>query len=45
VEHALRQCKHNLRVALIMLKRDLSAKAARKKLVESKGNLRRAIGE
>jgi N-acetylmuramic acid 6-phosphate etherase len=45
VEHALRQSKHNLRVALIMLKRGTSAEAAREILTESKGNLRRALEE
>jgi N-acetylmuramic acid 6-phosphate etherase len=42
-EHALRQSQHNLRVALIMLKRRISADRARKALEESDGDLRRAL--
>lgn len=45
VEHALRQSGHDLRVALVMLKKGVSAAAAKKKLTESKGNLRAALGE
>jgi len=45
VEHALRQSEHNLRVALIMLKRGFSAELARKALHEAAGNLRRALAE
>jgi N-acetylmuramic acid 6-phosphate etherase len=45
VEHALRQSEHNLRVALIMLKRGFSAELARKALLEAGGNLRRALAE
>jgi N-acetylmuramic acid 6-phosphate etherase len=45
VEHALRQSEHNLRVALIMLKRRISAENARKVLEQSRGNLRRALSE
>jgi N-acetylmuramic acid 6-phosphate etherase len=44
-EHALRQSEHNLRVALIMLKRRISAEHARKALEAAAGDLRRAIGE
>ncbi len=44
-EHALRQSKHNLRVALIMLKRGISADKARKSLEGSRGDLHRALGE
>jgi N-acetylmuramic acid 6-phosphate etherase len=44
-EHALRQSKHNLRVALLMLKRRISAEKARKTLEDSDGDLRRALGE
>jgi N-acetylmuramic acid 6-phosphate etherase len=44
-EHALRQSGHNLRVALIMLKLDVSAQEAKKKLARAKSNLRRALGE
>jgi N-acetylmuramic acid 6-phosphate etherase len=45
VEHALRQSKHNLRVALVMLKRRISADRARKSLESADGDLRRALGE
>jgi N-acetylmuramic acid 6-phosphate etherase len=45
VEHALRQSKHNLRVALVMLKRGISADRARKSLESADGDLRRALGE
>jgi N-acetylmuramic acid 6-phosphate etherase len=44
-EHALRQSKHNLRVALIMLKRGISADKATKSLEDSKGDLHRTLGE
>lgn len=44
-EHALRQSEHNLRVALVMLKRKVSAEKARKLLKRSGGSLRRALGE
>jgi N-acetylmuramic acid 6-phosphate etherase len=45
ITQALRQSGHDLRVALIMLKRGVSAKLARRILRESRGNLRRALGE
>ena len=45
VTRALRQSGHELRLALIMLKCGVSAKQARKILLESRGNLRRALGE
>jgi N-acetylmuramic acid 6-phosphate etherase len=45
VEHALRQSKHNLRVALVMLKRRASADRASKYLESANGDLRRALGE
>jgi N-acetylmuramic acid 6-phosphate etherase len=45
VTRALRQSGHELRLALIMLKRGVSAKQARRILQESHGNLRRALGE
>jgi N-acetylmuramic acid 6-phosphate etherase len=45
VEHALRQSKHNLRVALIILKRRISAERALKELEATDGDLRRALGE
>jgi N-acetylmuramic acid 6-phosphate etherase len=44
-EHALRQSKHNLRVALIMLKRHIPAARAKKALEAADGDLRRALGE
>src|SRR6202008_1925072 len=44
-EHALRQAGHDMRVALVMLKRGLNARQAKKKLVSARNNLRRAIGE
>ncbi len=45
VEHALRQSKHDLRIALIMLKCGITAKQAQHKLAESGGLLRKALGE
>ncbi len=45
VEHALRQSKHDLRIALIMLKNGISAKQAQRKLQESGGHLRKSLGE
>lgn len=45
VEHALRQSEHNLRLALIMLKRGLTAQKAKRQLDAAKGDLRRALGE
>jgi len=45
VTRALRQSGHDLRLALIMLKRGVSAKQARRILLESRENLRRALGE
>ena len=45
VTRALRQSGHDLRLALIMLKRGVSAKQSRKILIESRGNLRKALGE
>ena len=44
-EHALRQSNHDLRVALVMLKRGVSASEARRFLNESEGSLRRALKE
>lgn len=44
-QHALRQSEHNLRVALVMLKRKVSATKARKLLKRYGGSLRRALGE
>ena len=45
VEHALHQSKHDLRVALVMLKQGISAKEASRILTASGGLLRRALGE
>ena len=45
VTRALRQSGHDLRLALIMLKRGISAKQARSILLQSRGNLRGALGE
>ena len=45
VEQALRQSKHNLRLALIMLKRNVSAEQAKKLMTASRGHLRLALGE
>jgi N-acetylmuramic acid 6-phosphate etherase len=44
-KHALRQSGHNLRVALVMLKRQVSAPEAAVKLRNAKGHLREAMGE
>ena len=44
-EHALRQAGHNMRVALVMLKLDVSAQAAKAKVAQAKGDLRKALGE
>jgi N-acetylmuramic acid 6-phosphate etherase len=45
VEHALRQSKHDLRVALTMLKTGSDARNARARLAVAGGNLRKALGE
>ena len=45
VEHALRQSKHNLRLALIMLKKGISVENAKKRLAAARGHLRGALGE
>jgi N-acetylmuramic acid 6-phosphate etherase len=44
-EHALRTTGHNMRVALVMLKRGVNAGEARRRIVRAGGNLRRALGE
>jgi N-acetylmuramic acid 6-phosphate etherase len=44
-EHALRQSGHKLRVALMMLKREVDAGEAKKRLRRAGGNLRKALGE
>jgi N-acetylmuramic acid 6-phosphate etherase len=45
VGRALRQSKHDVRVALTMLKTGSDAKAARARLALANGNLRKALGE
>ena len=45
VTRALRQSGHELRLALIMLKSGVSKKQAHRILRESRGNLRKALGE
>jgi N-acetylmuramic acid 6-phosphate etherase len=42
-EHALRQSGHNLRIALVMLKHNVTANEAGQKLQLAKGHLRRAM--
>jgi N-acetylmuramic acid 6-phosphate etherase len=44
-EHALRQSRHDVRTALVMLRLGLDAKRARARLAAAKGNLRQALGE
>ena len=44
-EHALRQAGHNMRLALVMLKLGLSVQAAKAKLQQANGDLRKALGE
>jgi N-acetylmuramic acid 6-phosphate etherase len=44
-EHALRQSGHKLRVALVMLKGEVDAGEAKKRLRRAGGNLREALGE
>jgi N-acetylmuramic acid 6-phosphate etherase len=44
-EHALRQAGHNMRLALVMLKRGLGAQPAQAKLRRARGDLRKALGE
>jgi N-acetylmuramic acid 6-phosphate etherase len=44
-EHALREAGHDLRVALVMLKRGIGAAVARKRLKEMRGSLRKALEE
>ncbi len=45
VTRALRQTGHDLRLALILLKRGVSVAQARRILKQSSGNLRKALGE
>jgi N-acetylmuramic acid 6-phosphate etherase len=42
---ALRQAKHDIRVALVILKRRVSANEARRLLSMAGGNLRKALAE
>jgi len=42
---ALRQAKHDIRVALVILKTGASATEARRRLKKARGNLRKALGE
>jgi len=44
-EDALRQAGHDMRVALVMLKLKVGARDAARKLLETNGNLRAALGE
>jgi N-acetylmuramic acid 6-phosphate etherase len=44
-EHALRQAGHNMRFALVMLKLGLRVQAAKAKVKQSNGDLRKALGE
>jgi N-acetylmuramic acid 6-phosphate etherase len=44
-EHAARQAGHDLRVALLMLKRSCSAAEARRQLARAGSDLRQALGE
>ena len=44
-KHALRQAGHNMRLALVMLKLGLNVKAAKAKLQQANGDLRKALGE
>jgi N-acetylmuramic acid 6-phosphate etherase len=44
-ERALRQARHNMRVALVMLKVGVDVRSAKKKLAAAKGNLYEALGE
>jgi N-acetylmuramic acid 6-phosphate etherase len=44
-EHALRAAGHNMRVALVMLKKGVQAQEARRRIAQAKGNLRAALGE
>jgi N-acetylmuramic acid 6-phosphate etherase len=44
-EHALRQARHNMRVALVMLKLGLDSKTSRIRLRRAGNSLRQALGE
>jgi N-acetylmuramic acid 6-phosphate etherase len=44
-EHALRAARHNMRVALVMLKLDVDARDAKKRLKAARGDLCQTLGE
>lgn len=44
-EHALRAAGHNMRVALVMLKKGVDVREAKRRLAQAQGNLRAAMGE
>jgi N-acetylmuramic acid 6-phosphate etherase len=44
-EHALRAAGHNMRVALVMLKLAVESREAKRRLAQTKGDLRAALGE
>ena len=44
-EHALRAAGHNMKVALVMLKRGMDAREARMRLADARGDLRKTLGE
>jgi len=44
-EQALRAAGHDLRVGLVMLKKEIGAGEARKLIARAGGNLRGAVGE
>jgi ATP:corrinoid adenosyltransferase len=44
-EHALRAAGHNMRVALVILKKGVDARKARKRLADARGDLRKALEE
>jgi len=44
-EHALRAAGHNMRVALVMLKREVGAREAKSRVAEAGGDLRKALRE
>ena len=43
--HALRAAGHNMRVALVMLKRTVDARSARRLIARAEGDLRKALGK
>jgi N-acetylmuramic acid 6-phosphate etherase len=44
-KHALRAARHDMRVALVMLKLGVGAREAKKRLQVASGDLRKALGE